>query len=211
MVLVSWRDVFSVLLPWVQQSVWFKHEYVKDRAHAVWWSHKPCQQCLRMHSEARRHRSARQKAVCSFLPFVYNAAIRDLMYSIWEGSSGTCDSTAQDTGREFTLVYTAQFAAMDTICEWKYAITVAVEEPVCACCPSVCEGKVLERLSPSQALKQAGECKMWRRWGKKHFPFRCLNQKHQNQAAGSDLTVHQASFTLCFISRCQNTAIYGST
>lgn len=90
---------FSVLLPGAQESVWFKHEYVKDRAHAVWWSHKPCQQCLRMHSEALMHRSARQKAVCSFLPFVYNAAIRDLMHSIWEGSSGTCDSTAKDTGR----------------------------------------------------------------------------------------------------------------
>lgn len=66
-----------------------------------------------------------------------------------------------------------------------HAITVAVEEPVCACCLLVCEGKVLERFSPSRALRQAGEGKMW---GKKHFPFRFLNQKHQTQSVGSDLT-----------------------
>lgn len=89
-----------------------------------------------------------------------------------------------------------------------HAITVAVEEPVCACCLLVCEEKVLERLRPSRALRQAGEHKMWRRWREETLSFQISKSKASNPVCRFRSDWHQACYTLCFKSLYQNNAIY---
>lgn len=89
-----------------------------------------------------------------------------------------------------------------------HAITVAVEEPVCACCLLVFEEKVLERFSPSRALRQAGECKMWRRWGEETLSFQISKSKVSNPVCRFRSDWHQVCYTLCFKSLCQKAAIY---
>lgn len=103
------------------------------------------------------------------------------MHSIWEGSLGACNIRYR---HKFTLVYAICFSAMDSILKMNpcaYTRTVAVEEPVCACCLLVCEGKsrrgsVLSTVS-RQALKQAGKHKMWRLWSRETLPLQLSTSK----------------------------------
>lgn len=122
------------------------------------------------------------KTACSFLLFVYNTAIRRSDALNMVGISGGLQYKRQAQIHTCVcgLLFCNRFHTQMNPCTHTQK-TVEAEEPVCACCLLVCEGKsrrgsVLSIVS-RQPLKQAGKHKMWRLWSRETLPLQLSASK----------------------------------